>query len=206
VKSAIGASFAACRKLKIAAFCGLILVPAYPTASQVIEIFPDGSTVTHSGPQISTLQGAIPVARPVKKPANVTIEPVSAAIRQTAFRYAVSDQLIEAVAWQESRLNQNAVSPKGARGVMQLMPETAQSLGVDPSDLAENIAGGTAYLAQLLERYNGVLMLALAAYNAGPAAVERHNGVPPFPETQDFVASVLERLAVLTPVQWETSQ
>ena len=96
-------------------------------------------------------------------------------------------------------MNQSAVSPKGARGVMQLMPETAESLGVNADDLGDNIEGGTAYLSQLLQRYDGDLMRALAAYNAGPAAVERHGGIPPYSETQDFVAAVLDRLATMTP-------
>jgi soluble lytic murein transglycosylase-like protein len=190
----------------IAAFCGFTLVLARPAASQVIEIFPDGTIVTHSGPAISTREGTRPVAPRHVEAKTHAPGPVATAIRQTAFRYALSDQLIEAVAWQESQLNQNAVSPKGARGVMQLMPETAHSLGVNADDMAENITGGTAYLAQLLDRYDGDLMRALAAYNAGPAAVERHNGVPPYPETQAFVASILDRLAVMTAAPWEKNQ
>jgi soluble lytic murein transglycosylase-like protein len=103
--------------------------------------------------------------------------------------------LVEAVAWQESRYNQMAVSPKGALGVMQLLPSTASDLGVDPSDLRGNIEGGVAYLAQQLRRYGGDLRLALAAYNAGPGAVDRHRGVPPYAETQTYVRAILARLA-----------
>jgi soluble lytic murein transglycosylase-like protein len=98
------------------------------------------------------------------------------------------------VAWQESRYNQAAISPKGARGVMQLMPATATTLGVDANDLRGNIDGGVAYLAQQMRRY-GDLRLALAAYNAGPGAVDRYGDVPPYTETQTYVRSILARLA-----------
>jgi soluble lytic murein transglycosylase-like protein len=182
-------------------------VAAFPAAAQVIEMQPDGTIVTHSGPAISTPEGTYSMLPPASSQLatirDVPSTPVTRAIRETANNYALSNQLIEAVAWQESRMNQDAVSPKGARGVMQLMPATAESLGVDPNDLADNIKGGTAYLSQLLARYDGDLMRALAAYNAGPAAVERHNGVPPFPETQAFVASILDRLAAMTPAHSE---
>ena len=103
--------------------------------------------------------------------------------------------LIEAVGWQESRLRPDAVSPKGAEGVMQLMPATARSLGVQPGDVAGNVRGGATYLSLMLARYNGDLVKALAAYNAGPGAVDRHGGPPPYRETQAYVSAVLEHLA-----------
>lgn len=107
----------------------------------------------------------------------------------------VSDRLIEAVAWTESRFNVSAVSPKGARGVMQLMPGTARGLGVDPRDPAQNIRGGAAYLRTLLDQFDGDIVKTLAAYNAGPNAVRRHGGPPPYAETQAYIAQVLNRLA-----------
>ena len=92
-------------------------------------------------------------------------------------------------------MRQGALSPKGAVGVMQLMPSTARALGVDAARRADNIEGGVAYLAALLQRFGGDLILSLAAYNAGPGAVDAHRGVPPYQETRNFVSAVLDRLA-----------
>ncbi len=99
------------------------------------------------------------------------------------------------MAWEESRFRQDAVSPKGARGIMQLMPGTARQLGVDAGTAAANLDGGAAYLTALLQRFDGDIIKALAAYNAGPEAVARYGGVPPFPETRIYVDAILGRLA-----------
>ncbi|MFA0750236.1 MAG: hypothetical protein SLRJCFUN_000639 [Candidatus Fervidibacter sp.] len=113
-------------------------------------------------------------------------------IIQTAQRYGVDPALALAVAKAESNFNPFARSPKGAMGVMQLMPETAKSLGVtDPFNPAQNIDGGIRYLRHLLEHFNAQVTLAVAAYNAGPNAVARYGGVPPYPETQTFLRRVL---------------
>ncbi len=105
----------------------------------------------------------------------------------------IDPALIEAIVANESGFDPNATSRAGARGLMQLMPRTAESLGViDPYDPAQNVRGGTRYLRSLLDRF-GDVELAVAAYNAGPGAVERYGGVPPYAETQNYVRNVLAR-------------
>lgn len=111
-------------------------------------------------------------------------------VAAAAQKYGVDPNLALAVAHTESNFNPSAKSPKGALGVMQLMPHTAQSLGVDASDLGQNIDGGVRYLAQLAKQFGNDPRLIAAAYNAGPGAVVGHGGVPPYPETQAYVAKV----------------
>ena len=171
---------------------------ARPAAAQVISIEPDGATVTYSGPAIYTSDGVKPLIPQISAAPRATPAEVAEAIRDSSERHAVSRPLVEAVAWQESHFNQAAVSPKGARGVMQLMPDTARRLGVDASDARGNVEGGVAYLAQMLQRFGGDLPLALAAYNAGPEAVARYGGVPPFAETQAYVRAIIGRLGTTT--------
>ncbi len=112
---------------------------------------------------------------------------------EAAKSHGLDQRLLEAVAWQESRGRMSAVSPKGALGTMQLMPTTAAELGVRADDMADNIRGGALYLRRQLDRFGGSVPLALAAYNAGPGAVLRYGGIPPYRETRDYVARIMQR-------------
>jgi soluble lytic murein transglycosylase-like protein len=111
-----------------------------------------------------------------------------------ARRHGLDPDLVLALVQVESAFRPDAISPKGAQGLTQLMPGTARELGVkDALDPAQNLDGGARYLRQLLTRYGGDVKRALAAYNAGPGAVDRHQGVPPFRETRQYVRRVLDR-------------
>jgi soluble lytic murein transglycosylase-like protein len=116
---------------------------------------------------------------------------LSAIMTEAAAQHGVDPRLLAAVAARESRFNANAVSPVGACGVMQLMPATAHYLGVaNVFDARENVMAGARYLRTLLDTFHGDLDLALAAYNAGPGAVQRYNGVPPYAETRAYVRAI----------------
>lgn len=119
---------------------------------------------------------------------------IRALLNQTAKRYGVPENIVDAVARQESNYNPNAVSSAGAIGVMQLMPATAKGLGVDPYDPTQNIAGGVRYLKQMYDRF-GSWPLALAAYNAGPGTVEKAGGIPNIAETKKYVEAILSQLS-----------
>ena len=113
-------------------------------------------------------------------------------IREASVKHHLDPDLVKAVIKQESDFNRKDVSNKGAQGLMQLMPDTARKLGVEDSfDPWENIHGGVRYLKMMIENFNGDLPKALAAYNAGPHAVEKYGAIPPYRETQDYVRSVL---------------
>jgi transglycosylase-like protein with SLT domain len=116
-------------------------------------------------------------------------------IKEAASRYGVSEEIIAAVIEAESQFNPRAVSRRGAQGLMQLMPETAASLGVeDPFSPRENIHGGVRHLRSLMDRFDNNLPLALAAYNAGHVAVVNHGGIPPYPQTRAYVSRILRQL------------
>ncbi|MBW1909415.1 MAG: transglycosylase SLT domain-containing protein [Deltaproteobacteria bacterium] len=119
------------------------------------------------------------------------IEKYGAMIKQASRRFGIEPSLIKAVIKAESDFDHRAVSHKGAQGLMQLMPNTAEAMDVDnPFNPEENIFGGTQYLSVLLKRFNNNKRLALAAYNAGPEKVESYRGVPPYKETRTFVKKV----------------
>jgi soluble lytic murein transglycosylase-like protein len=133
-----------------------------------------------------------PAPAPVAAPTPAPIQDVHELLSKAGAQHNIDVELLASVVKAESGGRANAVSRTGARGLMQLMPGTAQQLGVDNAFRPDqNIAGGSAYLDALLTRYKDNLALALAAYNAGPAAVDRYHGIPPFHETRVYVARVM---------------
>ncbi|PYX11540.1 MAG: lytic transglycosylase domain-containing protein [Acidobacteria bacterium] len=133
-----------------------------------------------------------PAARPSEVPLPERPQSLNEVIDTIGNRHHIDPYLINSVIHAESGFNARAVSPKGAQGLMQLMPHTASQLGVaNAFDPKSNVEGGTRYLRELLERYNFDLVKALAAYNAGPHRVEQYRGVPPYYETRAYVASII---------------
>lgn len=164
------------------------------SSAQVLEFGPNGAVAVHDQPAVWRPNAVVELALPAQEPARPASH-VGALLSPASEASGVSRDLLEAVAFVESRFSTAAVSPKGALGMMQLMPTTASDLGVDPADPAQNAIGGATYLASMLNRFEGNIELALAAYNAGPAAVVRYGGVPPYSETRAYVAAVLDYLA-----------
>jgi soluble lytic murein transglycosylase-like protein len=146
--------------------------------------------------QVQAMRPA-PAAAPVPRPACAPLAPaeLDVLIGEASHEHGVEVDLVREVARQESAFRPCAVSPKGAQGLMQLMPATQADLAVrDPFDPRESLMAGTRLLRQLLDRYHGDLALALSAYNAGPARVDRTMSVPEILETQNYVAGILDRL------------
>jgi soluble lytic murein transglycosylase-like protein len=179
----------------IAALVGL--APAAPVSAggRAIYAFTDEQGITHftnrphTDKRFKMVRMRDPVTAPkYRAPQSRVFDPL---IGDAAATEGIPPALVKAVIAAESAFDSDAVSRKGAQGLMQLMPETAQEMGVsDPLEPSQNVRGGTSYLRAMIDRY-GDLGRALAAYNAGPTAVDRYGGIPPFQETQDYVERVL---------------
>lgn len=198
---------------RFAPIAGMLALAAAPARADVLEIGTDGAQWVAGGPVQPVSALLAPNESIVLADAGVSAlagqtQPVShgeasargvpaayaAKVAELSMRYDLSPALIEALVWQESRWRHGAVSPKGARGLAQLMPGTARDLGVDPDDPYANLEGGARYLRAQLNRFGGDLEKALAAYNAGPGRVERAGGVPRIAETRQYVAAIMGRL------------
>jgi soluble lytic murein transglycosylase-like protein len=171
------------------AFCGLALLFFLPLSVWAdIYKYVDANGVVHftNTPTSSQYNLYLKERRPTVS--NVAINTI---ISRHAAAFRLEEALVRAVIKAESGYNSRAVSNKGALGLMQLMPDTAKLMKVgDPLDVEENIRGGSRYLRLMLDEFNGDLDLALAAYNAGPNAVRRHGGIPPYEETRTYVDRV----------------
>jgi soluble lytic murein transglycosylase-like protein len=156
-----------------------------PTA-RIGSIEPDDAPPTPDAPATPVI--STDAAAPAASPPGTVDDFIKAASE----KHRIDRALIESVIHAESRFKPNAVSPKGAQGLMQLMPDTAAALGVNNAfDPRSNVEAGTRYLQQLLIQYNGDLAKALAAYNAGPHRVQQYNGIPPYRETQNYVSNII---------------
>jgi len=149
--------------------------------------------IDHFEPDTTPAPPALPLKGPgAVKPSVGPVPSVNEVIQSASHQYKLDPDFLASVISAESGFKPNAVSRKGAKGLMQLMPQTASNLGVtDPFDPAKNVDGGTRYLRELLERYNYDPIKALAAYNAGPHRVEQYRGVPPYHETRAYVARII---------------
>jgi hypothetical protein len=187
------------------------IATASPAGAEVFRLkAPDGTvhfTNAPTDPQYRRMGGAVATGSEagwLRLPQGDT-RPYLNEILEASNRYGVPDQLVTAVIRAESGFNARAVSRKGAQGLMQLMPSTASTLGVRNSfDPRQNIHGGVRHLRGLIDRFPGNLPLAIAAYNAGEKAVLTYGGIPPYPETQDYVGKVLRFYGM--PLSGETSQ
>jgi soluble lytic murein transglycosylase-like protein len=185
-------------------------VAASPAAAQVMDIAPDGTVSVRQGSGAATWEVVSPASdktvdqngQPIlpayaySQTAPAPVPPQFAtALTHAAAAANVSPTLLSALVWQESRWNPQALSPKGAMGLAQLMPATARNLGVNPADPIANLIGGARYLRMLLDQFDGDVEKALAAYNAGPGRVRSAGGVPAIAETRNYVSSIVRRIS-----------
>jgi Transglycosylase SLT domain/Domain of unknown function (DUF4124) len=185
----------------VALLAATVLTVGHAGAETYQLVDADGTvhfTNAPNDPQYRRVRGLSGTAKGwLRVPPTISISTASLTdtIRTASQRYGVPEDLVSAVIRVESGFNARAVSSKGARGLMQLMPGTAAILGVrDSFDPTENIDGGVRHLRGLLERFGNNLPLVLAAYNAGEGAVTTHRGIPPYPETQAYVGRILSIL------------
>lgn len=177
------------------------LLGATQAHAQVMQIADDGRVQTRTGVGVVSwdAEDASDTSWPDPATTMPAMPAIPAAYAATVHRVSaaqgISPALLEALIWQESRWRAAAVSRVGARGLTQLMPGTARALGVDPRDPIAAIEGGARYLRQQLDRFDGDVERALAAYNAGPGRVLRAGGIPPIAETHAYVAAILTRLS-----------
>lgn len=178
------------------------------TSQGVIEI--PANTV--AGIEIEEYTPPAPAPAPAAKPAPAAIHPAPALspkelVTRAAVQVGLPPAIVHSVARAESGYHSDAISPKGAIGLMQLMPGTAAELNADPYDPAQNVEAGARYLRELLQKYENdphQVSKAIAAYNAGPAAVDKYNGVPPYRETVEYVNRVLKQYEKETQQQKKT--
>jgi hypothetical protein len=155
-----------------------------------VSLAVDHGTIEIANSEIASIE-SIPDGHAIEKVQPDEAISVAEALKRASDAQALPANFVKTVAKIESGLRPDAVSPKGALGLMQLMPETAVELGVKATSTRENAMGGAKYLRELLLRYHGDARLALAAYNAGPGAVDRYHGIPPYPETIAYINKVL---------------
>jgi len=182
------------------------MATATPAAAQIYKrTASDGTTYftnIQPNPRAQRVAYAVPATREPQRQASADHGLYSREIAEAAARYAVPERLIWAVIRVESGFDPRAVSPKGARGLMQLMPETAAILGVrDLFNPRENIHAGARHLRGMMDRFHYDLPMAIAAYNAGERPVAMFRGIPPYPETREYVARVLRLYGA--PLTWE---
>jgi soluble lytic murein transglycosylase-like protein len=171
---------------------GVVEMPDTSVTGYEQEEIPAGPTIPGAATPLATTPTAPAPPAPALAIKLQTPEELAA---QAAKKYLLPDSFVRSVMKAESGFQPDAVSPRGAIGLMQLMPDTARDLGVDPRDPHQNAEGGAQYLRELLARYEGdpdQVLLALAAYNAGPGAVDRYHGVPPYRETREYILRVLK--------------
>ena len=171
-------------------------VDTHEKVGGIVRLHTSGGTIELPSAQVSHFEQEeiVPEAPPSSpSPEDASVKPAISPrelVEEAAKKWGLPPELLHSVAVAESNYRVDAVSPKGAIGVMQLMPGTAAALSADPHDPVQNIDAGARYLREMLIRYDHGLWSALAAYNAGPGAVDRYNGVPPYRETRAYVNKV----------------